>query len=177
VSALEAELRSYDKRLKDRKLTSPNGGGTESADSVIDMIGDALQDADFLDPASGARITLKEIDVTLNVAALHDEGGSLKFSVFGPAGDLGGSRRTDDTHAIKMSFQPRDFTGRSTASGETGTQTTGEAGPRNELSESFQLLKTIVGAESGKVGAEPQKALSAQATIVLNFVVQEDFSV
>jgi hypothetical protein len=177
MSALEAKLRVYEQRLEDRNPTSANGAGAGSADFVIDMIGDALQDADLLEPEPDAPVNLKEIDVTLNVAAVHVEGGRLNFSVFGLAGDLGGSHRTDDTHAIKMSFQPEDFTRRSTAIDNTDVQPTGAVGTQNELSESFQILKMIVGTESSEVDAEPQKAVPQEATIVVNFVVQDDLSV
>ncbi len=57
-------------------------------DFVLAMIGHAPQAAGLL-PTADAWIMLNEIDLTLNVAAVHDEDGNLKFSVFGLDGDLG----------------------------------------------------------------------------------------
>jgi hypothetical protein len=167
VSELEARIQSCEKRFKHRASTSPDMGDIESVDFVVSMIGDALQTAGLL-PKPGAPITLNEIDVTLNVAAVHDEGGNLKFSVFGLNGDLGGSRRTDDTHTIKMSFQPHDLAISGT-SGGTGTQSARALDPGKELVESFQELEEMV-------SAARRQALPRKATVILNFVVQEDFS-
>jgi hypothetical protein len=142
VSKLEARIQSCEKRFKDRTSTSPNMSDVESVDFLVNMIGDALGTV-FLEPSSDEPITLNEIDLTLNVAAVHDEGGHLKFSVFGLEGDLGGSRRTDDTHVIKISFQLQDLIGSTTASDETGTQPTNAPGPGNELVEAFRELKAM----------------------------------
>lgn len=169
VSELEAKLRSAEKRLKHRVSTQPSMSDVESVDFVINMISDALRDV-FLKPSSDARIALSEIDLTLNVVAVHDEGGHLKFSAFGLDGDLGASHRTDDTHAIKISCQPQDLTGGATTSGETGTQPANALGPGNELFEAFRELEAVV-------DAERRQALPRTATITLNFVMHEDFSV
>lgn len=171
VSKLEAELQSCEKRFKDHVSMLPNMSDVEPVDFVVNMIGDALRTAGLLELSPDAPITLNGIDLTLNVAAVHDAGGKLKFSVFGLAGDLGASHQTDDTHAIKISFQPQDLTGSTTSSGETGTPPTA-SGPDsgNELLESFQELKEIL-------DSERQQAYPSKATITLNFVVNDDFSI
>lgn len=114
-----------------------------------------------LDASPNAPITLNGIDLTLNVAAVHVAGVGLKFSVFGLAGDLGASRRTDDTHSIVISFQPQDLA-RSTTSSAPGQG--------NELLQSFEELKEII-------DSERQRACASKATVTLNFVVQDDFSI
>jgi hypothetical protein len=55
-------------------------------------------------------------------------------------------------------------------SDETGTQPT-SASPENELLQSFKELKALM------VDADRQKGRPMEATINLNFVVQEDFSI
>ncbi len=168
VSELEARIQSHEKRIKRRVSSQPNISDTDSVDFVLNMIGDALR-AVFLKPSSDERITLSEIDLTLNVAAVHDEGGQLKFSALGLEGDLGGSHRTDDTHALKISLQPEDLNGSPTASDENA-QPASTLGPGNELFESFQELKAMI--DSDRHQAHPR-----EATVTLNFVVQEDLSI
>ncbi len=171
MSELEARLQSCEKRFRDhRASTFPNMGDVGPVDFVVNMIGDALRDSGLLEPSPDTPITLNEIDMTLNVAAVHDAGGQLKFSVFGLAGDLGASRRTDDTHAIKITFQPQDLTGSATASGEAGTPPTSAPGPGNELFQAFKELNAAI-------YAERQQAHPRKATITLNFVVHDDFSI
>jgi hypothetical protein len=170
VSELEKLHQSIYERFKHHVSTLPTMRDVEPVDFVVNMIGDALDDAGLLEPSADAPITLNGIDLTLNVAAMHDAGGQLKFSVFGLAGDLGASRRTDDTHAINISFQPQDLTGRTTGSGEAGTSPPSAPGQGDDLLQSFQELKAAV-------HAERQQAHPRKATITLNFVVNDDFSI
>jgi hypothetical protein len=164
VSDLEARLQSLGEHFKNHASTLPNMGDVEPVDFVVNMIGDALRTSRLLDASPNAPITLNGIDLTLNVAAVHDAGGHLKFSVFGLAGNLGASRRTDDTHAIKISFQPQDLAGSTTSNGEPDTPRPSAPGQGNELLQSFQELKAII-------DAERQQARPSKATITLNFVV------
>ena len=145
ASDLEERLQSVEKHFKYHDAsTLPNMGNVEPVDFVVNIIGDALRTAGLLDASPNAPITLNGIDLTLNVAAMHDAGGDLKFSVFGLAGNLGASRRTDDTHAIKISFQPQDLAGSTISSGKPHTPPPSAPGQGNELSQSFREVKAII---------------------------------
>ena len=170
MESLETRLRDLEKQWRSRKLTLANVSDVESVDLVVAMVSDALRTTGLLDAEPGVPVGLHEIELTLNVAATHQEGGGLKFSVFGVEGDLDGSRRTDDTHMIQISFQPQDLASTGTASGETGNEPNRTLVQRNELVDAFRELKAMIKAERGQ--AHPRKA-----TVLLNFVVEEDFSV
>jgi Trypsin-co-occurring domain 2 len=170
MGSLEARLHALEARWRSRRSTLSNVSDVESVDVVIAMIGDALRTSGLLDAGSDASVRLQEIDVTLNIAAVHEVGGALKFSVFGLEGDLDGSRRTDDTHTVQISFQPQDLTGSGPAMGGASKESSGALAQRNELLDSFRELRMMVSGDRGQ--ARPKKA-----TIVLNFVVDEDFSV
>jgi hypothetical protein len=169
MGSLEARLQALEARWRSRRSTLSNVSDVEPVDVVIAMISDALRTSGLLDAGSDAPVRLHEIDVTLNVVAVHEVGGALKFSVFGLEGDLDGSRRTDDTHTVQISLQPQDLAGSGPAGGAC-KESSGALAQRNELLDSFRELRTMVSTNRGQ--ARPKKA-----TIVLNFVVNEDFSV
>src|SRR5512135_1151128 len=75
-------------------------GTNHPVNTVVAMLQYALDKSELrhVQSPGGRQLELTNVNFTFNVAAVHQEGAALRFSVLGAAGSAGASHRTDDTH-------------------------------------------------------------------------------
>lgn len=73
--------------------------------AIVAMLQHAL-DKSKIRHVQDRQLELTDVDFTFNMAAVHQEGVELHFSVLGAAGSAGASHQTGDTHRIQITLAP-----------------------------------------------------------------------